>query len=208
MRMLFVGTAMALSALVTMPVAAQAAETHIVEMLNKDPEDSSQRQIFKPAVLVVQPGDTVVFKATDRGHNAASMKGMTPEGAEEFKGRVNKDVEVTFDTVGVYGYICTPHVSAGMVGLVVVEGEGWDANLEEAKGVRQRGRAKARFEEYFAQLETLMAERAASAATAAPVETPADEAEAEVEPTPAEAAVDAVEDAVDAVGDALEGAVQ
>lgn len=44
-------------------------------------------------------------------------------------------------------------MSAGMVGLIVVEGEGKFDNLEAARAVRQRGRAKSTFEAIWEQAE-------------------------------------------------------
>ena len=81
------------------------AESHggtVVEMLNKSP-DGSERQVFEPPVLQVEPGTTVSFVSTDRGHNSESNKQMMPEGAEVWKSKIGKDVDVTFDVPGVYG---------------------------------------------------------------------------------------------------------
>ncbi|MEL6171145.1 MAG: pseudoazurin [Pseudomonadota bacterium] len=122
-----------------------AAETHTVEMLNKDPDDSKARMVFKPNLVVVQAGDTISFVGTDRGHNCEVIDGMVPEGAEGWKGKINDDIEVTLDQPGFYGYKCTPHVGQGMVGLVIVQGDGMMDNLEAAQSVRQRGQAKKRW---------------------------------------------------------------
>ncbi len=124
-------------------------KTHTVEMLNKAP-DSGERQVFDPPVLRVEVGDTVSFVSTDRGHNSESNSDMMPAGAESWKSPIGKDIDVTFSVEGLYGYHCTPHRSAGMVGLVLV-GSVSEAQIEAAKGVRQRGRAKTRYSEYFDQ---------------------------------------------------------
>lgn len=153
-RRTFLATVSATAALTALPVAADG-HAHTVQMLNKHPEDSKQRNVFFPRVLSVQAGETVLFEATDRGHNAASIEGMQPDGIEEWDGGMNKDVAITFDKPGVYGYKCTPHAAAGMVGLVVVEGEGKLDNLEAAQGVRQRGRAKKIWEEIWAEAEEM-----------------------------------------------------
>ena len=129
------------------------AVTHTVEMLNKHPEQPKARQVFYPRVLKIAPGDTVRFVATDRGHNSASSKGMLPEGAQPWKGKIGKDIEVTFNQPGIYGYECTPHVPQGMVGLIVVEGEGMNANLEAAKSVRKRGKGKKIWAEIWQEAE-------------------------------------------------------
>lgn len=141
------------SLMLARPGLAQTA--HEVQMLNKHPDNARLRQVFFPRVLVVQPGDSVQFLAVDRGHNSAVIKGMIPDGAEGWNGRINDDVEVVLDVPGFYGYQCTPHASVGMVGLVVVEGEGMSANLEAAQGVRQRGRAQAAWEEIWEEVAAM-----------------------------------------------------
>lgn len=128
---------------------------HEVLMLNKHPEDKKLRMVFHPRIVTVNPGDTVKFIATDKAHNSASVKGMIPEGVAPWNGKINQDVEVTFDKPGVYGYRCTPHAAMGMVGLVIVKGEGALDNLEEAKGVKQRGRTKKIWDDIWAEVETM-----------------------------------------------------
>ncbi len=132
---------------------AESHSAHTVEMLNKHPEDRTKSMVFFPRILSVMPGDVVTFKGVDRGHNSASLKGMVPEGGEDWKGRINQDIDVTFTQPGFYGYQCTPHASMGMVGLIVVEGEGKLENLDDARSVRQRGRAKSAWEEIWAEAE-------------------------------------------------------
>ena len=62
----------------------------------------------------------VRFIPTDKSHNAETIPGMVPDGAEAFKGKLNQAISVTFETEGVYGYKCMPHYAIGMVGVVVV----------------------------------------------------------------------------------------
>ena len=129
-------------------IPAEASGTrHVVEMLNTSP-DGEERQVFHPPVLSIDIGDSVQFLATDRGHNSVSDPDMSPEGGAEWSGKLNEEVEVTFEVPGVYGYYCAPHRSAGMVGLVLV-GEVTMEQLLEAAQVRQRGRARQRYEAYF-----------------------------------------------------------
>ncbi|MEO0912718.1 MAG: pseudoazurin [Pseudomonadota bacterium] len=140
------------------PLAALAdghAQTIEVQMLNKHPDDSKERMVFVPAVIRANPGDTIKFVSADKGHNSESTKGMLPEGAEEWKSKINDDFELTVTVDGTYGFNCTPHKTVGMVGLILV-GDAM-VNFEEAKGVRQRGKAKARYEEAFAQAEEMLA---------------------------------------------------
>ncbi len=137
-------------------LATQAfAETHIIKMLNRDKENkkNKHRNIFKPLVLKIKPGDTVKFVAVDKGHNTESIEDMIPEGAEPWSSEYNEDFELKFDKVGVYGYQCTPHYAMGMVGLIVVEGEGLKASIESAKKVKQFSKAKKVFKKLFEELE-------------------------------------------------------
>lgn len=100
-------------------VARQAsAAAHQVRMLNTGANGASM--VFDPLFLNIRAGDTVKFIATDRGHNAATITGMIPEGATPFNGRINEEIEVRFTVPGVYGYKCTPHTGMGMVGLIQV----------------------------------------------------------------------------------------
>lgn len=129
------------------PGQALAAE-HEVHMLNKGANGDAM--VFEPALIRVAAGDTVKFVPTDKGHNAETIRGMIPEGAEPFKGAVGKEVEVTFTVPGVYGIKCLPHLAMGMVALVVVDDP--SANLEEAKAVKNPPKAKERFDAMFAEL--------------------------------------------------------
>ena len=144
------------SLLTTALIAAAAsaapalAEDHTVKMLTRGPD--GERMVFSPAYLEIAPGDTVTFEATDPTHNAQTIRGMLPEGAESFRGNMNQDVTVTFDEDGVYGVKCLPHYGMGMVALIKV-GEGEAPNLEEAKAVRQPGQARGRFAELFEKAE-------------------------------------------------------
>lgn len=157
-----------LSAVFTAPLMVPArlaadATTHDVEMLNNDPDNRRNTMIFSPPVLRVQPGDTVRFLATDRGHNAQSIDGMTPDGAEPFRGRINEEIEVTLATEGTYGYVCQPHQTMGMIGFILV-GD-FTTNLAEIReaGANLRGRATTeRLEEYLAQIDEIAVEEGLS----------------------------------------------
>lgn len=125
--------------------AANAAE-HEVKMLNKGVEGI---MVFEPSMVKVAPGDSVHFVAANKGHNVESIDGMIPEGAAPFKGEMNKDLTVTFEKPGVYGFKCKPHYSLGMVGLIVV---GEPVNKTAAAAVEQKGKAKAKFENLLGQI--------------------------------------------------------
>ena len=141
MRKVLLGIA-ALAALTT---AAAAAEIE-VKMLDKGTEGV---MVFEPALVRIEPGDTVKFIATQKGHNAESIKGMLPPDAAPFVGKVNQDIAVAFDKPGVYGVKCLPHYGMGMVALVVV---GTPANQDEARAVVHPGKAKQVFATLFGKL--------------------------------------------------------
>jgi pseudoazurin len=124
---------------------ASAAEVE-VRMLNKGAEGA---MVFEPALVKVQAGDTVKFVATDKAHNAESIKGMVPAGATPFAGKMSQDVQVVFDKPGVYGIKCMPHYGMGMVAMVVV---GDPTNVDEAKSVMHPGKAKQTFAAMFDKL--------------------------------------------------------
>ena len=56
---------------------------------------------------------------------------MIPSGATSWSGALSKNISVTFDVPGIYGYQCTPHFMMAMVGLIRV-GNNVD-NLESVK---------------------------------------------------------------------------
>lgn len=129
-------------------VSSVMAADFEVKMLNKGTDGD---MVFEPALTEIAVGDTVTFVPTDPSHNAESIKGMIPEGAEGFKGKINKEVKVTFDKAGVYGVKCLPHFAMGMVAMVVVGDD--TSNLEAAKGVKAPKKAKERFDAIFEQIE-------------------------------------------------------
>lgn len=124
---------------------AQAAD-HEVQMLNKGEKGA---MVFQPDFIQAAVGDTVTFVPTDKGHDAESIKGMIPDGAQPFKGKMNEKITVTLDAEGVYGVKCTPHYGMGMVALITV---GNPVNLEAAQSVKQSGKAKKVFADLFAQV--------------------------------------------------------
>lgn len=121
---------------------AAYAETFEVQMLNKGSD--GERMVFEPSLVKAAPGDTIKFIAANKGHNAETVKGMLPEGAEAFKGKINEEIEVTLTVEGVYGVICKPHYAMGMVMTIVV---GDVTAPEDFLAGRVPKKAKARFED-------------------------------------------------------------
>jgi pseudoazurin len=167
--------------LTTLASTAALAADHEVQMLNRDSEGRVMQ--FEPAFLRVEPGDTITFVATDRGHNSEALEGGVPEGAELWKGSINEEVVVTLTEPGLYAYKCTPHFAMGMVGLIQVGDD--TSNLEAVQSVNTPGRAGDRMAELLAEAEAGGAAGAAAPAEgdAAPVEGEAAPAE---EPAPAQ----------------------
>jgi pseudoazurin len=135
---------------VAVGTAGAAAEEHVVEMLNRGERGI---MVFEPALIRAMPGDTVRFVPVDPSHNAVSVEGMVPAGAETVEGGINEEVILTVDQEGIYGIHCTPHYGMGMVALIHV---GDDlSNLEEARAVAAKspGRAKTFFAGLFEELQ-------------------------------------------------------
>ncbi len=136
------------TALALVAGSAAFAETHEVQMLNRGPD--GETMVFEPAFLEIASGDTVRFVATDPSHNAESVLDMMPDGAEAFKGRINEEIEVTFDADGLYGVKCQPHYAMGMV-MTIAVGE-----VEEAPEDFLEGRIPPRaLDRFVTQLENL-----------------------------------------------------
>jgi len=108
---------------------AEAQETIQVEMLNRL---KKQKMVFNPTIVEVSLGDTVNWVAKSKGHNVEFF--ASPQDTK-FKSKVSKDVEYTFVESGIYLYVCTPHASMGMFGVVVVKNEEGLYNLENLEQV-------------------------------------------------------------------------
>ena len=108
-----------------------------VEMLNKF---NNEYMVYSKKIVRININETVLWKATDRGHNVEFIKGAIPEGVENFKSKYNVDVEYEFTIPGIYAYWCTPHKSLGMIGFVVVGDD--RSNLEIISNINYYGKSK------------------------------------------------------------------
>lgn len=134
--------------LAAMAVAGPAAAAEFeVKMLNRG---EAGLMVFEPALVQIQPGDTVHFLATDPGHNAETMNNMIPEGAEPFRGAMGKDVSVTFEVEGAYGIKCLPHLAMGMVAVVIVGDD--PANLADLENGGLPRKARERIDAALADI--------------------------------------------------------
>lgn len=141
MKMKLRNATMAAILLLSAPTLSIAADFE-VKMLNKGAEGA---MVFEPAGLKIAPGDTVTFIPTDKGHNAEAIKGMIPNGAAEFKGKMNEEIKVTFDVPGLYGVKCAPHVGMGMVAAILV-GDAPAANLDAFSAAKLPKKARQRID--------------------------------------------------------------
>ena len=115
--------------------AYSASET--IEMLNKS---GNEMMVYSKKVVKINIGDSVLWKASTKGHNVEFIKNGVPEGVDKFKSKMNVDVEYTFTVPGIYAYWCTPHKAMGMIGLVVVGDD--KSNIDKIKSIRFVGKSK------------------------------------------------------------------
>ena len=113
------------------------AANETIEMLNKS---GNEIMVYSKKIARVDVGDTVFWKATDKGHNVEFIKGGVPEGVDKFKSKFNVDTEYKFTIPGIYAYWCTPHKNMGMIGFVVVGDD--KSNLEAIKKLRFSAKSK------------------------------------------------------------------
>ena len=106
------------------------AEEHVVNAAARE---------FKPAIVYVQPGDTVKF-INMTSHNAVTY--LVPEGGINFgeKGKMAGATMVTppLETNGIFGYVCEPHIGFGMVGVIVVGG----VSADQKAAVKEKAMAE------------------------------------------------------------------
>ena len=121
------------------------AESIEIDMVNKL---GKEKMVYSIKIAKVNIGDTIIWKSVDKGHNV-EFKEM-PKGVKKFKSKLSKDAEYNFEIPGIYLYVCTPHKSMGMIGLVVV---GDDlSNLDKIKKAKLGGKSKKIFKELLKEL--------------------------------------------------------
>lgn len=146
----FIMPLVAMIAFTTPALAQELPLKYTAEMWNADPNDRSRKMVFSEDVITVAPGASVTWLATDKGHNVEFIDG--PDGVELApKSKVNNDATVTFDTPGVYVYVCTPHATMGMIGIVVV-GEATPEAIAAIADAKVRGQSKKKFEALISEL--------------------------------------------------------
>ena len=125
---------------------AEEKEPLIIEMLNKR---GKEKMLYGQDVARVDVGQTITWTPDSKGHNVQFVS--VPEGVEKVKSKLSKEFSYTFEQEGVYLYVCTPHASMGMIGVVVV-GES-DVNLDEVLNYKFRGKSKKKFKKIAKLLE-------------------------------------------------------
>ena len=130
--------------LITIGMGTAHAEDMTINMLNK--RDDGAKMVYSQDIARIDVGDTITWVPTSKGHNVEFIAG--PDGWKApRKSKLNKEVEMTFDTPGVYVYQCSPHKSMGMIGIVVV-GDG-DNDVSKAK---VKGKSKKKLKALLAEL--------------------------------------------------------
>lgn len=75
---------------------------------------------WRPLVTFAKPGDTIRFKSMI-GHDTQTIDGMIPDSAKPWASKLGEeDFVATVDKEGAWIYKCNPHMTSGMVGVVVV----------------------------------------------------------------------------------------
>ena len=94
-------------------VMAKQAMAEVIQI------EFTQFDTFSIEVANIGVGDTVEWLPKNKGHNVEFLAG--PDMADlPPKSNMNEFHSVRFEKQGVYLYGCTPHLSMGMLGLIVV----------------------------------------------------------------------------------------
>jgi len=119
------------------PSSIMAADV-TVDMLNRF---NKEQMVFSKKIVKVDVGDTVFWKAKNKGHNVEFIKkNGVPKGVKKFKSKISKDTKFKFMIPGIYAYWCSPHKNMGMIGFIIVGND--LGNLNSIKKVKFRGKSK------------------------------------------------------------------
>ena len=131
----------------SLSVPAFAADVTI-EMLNK--RDDGAKMVYSEDLVTIDVGDTITWVPTAKGHNVEFVAG--PDGWDiPKKSKNNKEVSITFDVPGVYVYVCTPHATMGMLGVVMVA-EGGEVPMNDVSKAKVRGKSKKKLKTLLSEL--------------------------------------------------------
>ncbi len=129
---------------------AEEKEPLIIEMLNKR---DKEKMLYSQDVARIEVGQTITWTPDSKGHNVQFVS--VPEGVEKVKSKLSKEFSYTFEQEGVYLYVCTPHASMGMIGVVVVGNTPSDINLDKVLDYKFRGKSKKKFKKITKLLEDI-----------------------------------------------------
>ena len=119
-----------------------------IDMLNK--RDDGAKMVYSVDVAEINSGDTITWLPASKGHNVHFIAG--PEGWDlPKKSKNNKEVAITFDVPGVYVYVCTPHATMGMLGVITVA-DGGEVPLNDVSKAKVRGKSKKKLKALLADL--------------------------------------------------------
>ena len=115
----------------TPSLAAEVA----IEMLNKDAKGN--KMVYSQELVKIKVGDTVTWLPSSKGHN---VEMISSPNKMKFKSKNGKEAQITFDTPGIYYYLCTPHKGMGMIGLIVVGND--LSNISDVESAKAIGKSK------------------------------------------------------------------
>jgi len=135
--------------MLTASLSAYAAN-HEVKMLDNGKDGS---MVFEPGYVNAKVGDTVTFKAANKGHWVQSK--ALPDGVADFLSEDGKDFTLKLDKEGVYVYTCPPHRMMNMSGVIQV---GKPVNKAKAQAVvneleNRAMQSKGRLKKYMQQVK-------------------------------------------------------
>ena len=88
---------------------------------------------WRPLVTFAQPGDVIRFKGMI-GHDTETIEGMIPEGSTGWKSKLGEEgFAAVVEKDGIYIYKCNPHITTGMVGVIIVGDSRPPENLEHVE---------------------------------------------------------------------------
>ena len=119
-------------------VLSAKAEDMSIDMLNKK---GKEKMLYSEDIARIDVGDTITWLPASKGHNVQFVS--VPDGVKKVKSKISAEFSYTFEKEGAYLYLCTPHATMGMIGVVIVGDS--DVNLAEVKKHKFRGKSKKKF---------------------------------------------------------------
>ena len=104
--------------------------------------------VYSQEVVKIEVGDTVTWLPSSKGHNVEIIS--SPNNMK-FKSKNGREAKITFDTPGIYYYLCTPHKGMGMIGLVVVGND--LSNIDDIASAKAIGKSKKKLKVLLASLK-------------------------------------------------------